>query len=62
MKEIIFGFLLGLSIAKLAVVYLETKAVQNNKICTVGKPRVYFEQNGKWATAELLRLGDTCYE
>jgi hypothetical protein len=62
MREVIFGLLLGLSIAKLAVVFLETKAVQGNKICTTGKPRVYFQHNGKWATAELLRLGETCYE
>lgn len=62
MKEILFGILLAVSVAKLSVLYLEAKPTQKNKICKLGKPRVYFEHNGKWATAELVRLGETCYE
>lgn len=62
MKEIIFGLLVGLSIAKLSVLYLEEKPKEIKHKCIIGKPKVYFEYNGKWATAELLRLGESCYE
>lgn len=62
MKEIIFVLVIAAGVAKLSVLYLEKSATNNKEICVEGKPRVYFEYKGKWATAELLRMGETCYE
>ena len=54
--------MIAAGVAKLSVLYLENSATKNKEICVEGKPRVYFEYKGKRATAELLRMGETCYE
>lgn len=35
---------------------------QKKTDCEKGKPVVYFTYNGKWATGELKRLGEKCFQ